>query len=112
MILNAGKEMVDYIADYLEDIRERRVFPDVKPGYIRDLVPEQAPEMGEDWDTIFGDVERVIMPGVSVDYAPTLKQNWAVSPNWKQWINVVMEMEYAKRSVYQNSHASKKKIIK
>lgn len=60
-----GKEMVDYIADYLEDIRERRVFPDVKPGYIRDLVPEQAPEMGEDWDTIFGDVERVIMPGVT-----------------------------------------------
>ena len=25
--------MVDYIADYLENIRERRVFPDVKPGY-------------------------------------------------------------------------------
>lgn len=24
--------MVDYIADYLENIRERRVFPDVKPG--------------------------------------------------------------------------------
>jgi hypothetical protein len=57
--------MVDYIADYLQDIRQRRVFPDVKPGYIRNLVPEQAPELGEDWDTIFSDVERVIMPGVS-----------------------------------------------
>lgn len=57
--------MVDYIADYLQNIRERRVFPDVKPGYIRHLLPDHAPEMGEDWDTIFGDVERVIMPGVS-----------------------------------------------
>ena len=68
--------MVDYIADYLEDIRERRVFPDVKPGYIRHLVPDQAPEMGEDWDTIFGDVERVIMPGVSHLLAPEFKSNW------------------------------------
>lgn len=60
-----GKEMVDYIADYLENIRQRRVFPDVKPGYIRSLVPERAPELGEDWDAIFADVERVVMPGVS-----------------------------------------------
>lgn len=60
-----GKEMVDYIADYLQNIRQRRVFPDVKPGYIRNLLPEQAPELGEDWDTIFADVERVVMPGVS-----------------------------------------------
>ena len=36
--------MVDYIADYLENIRDRRVFPDVKPGYLRDLVPDTAPE--------------------------------------------------------------------
>ncbi len=58
--------MVDYIADYLQNIRQRRVFPDVKPGYIRHLLPEQAPELGEDWDTIFADVERVVMPGVSI----------------------------------------------
>lgn len=64
--LYPGKEMVDYIADYLQNIRQRRVFPDVKPGYIRHLLPEQAPELGEDWDTIFSDVERVVMPGVSV----------------------------------------------
>ena len=31
--------MVEYIADYLENIRERRVFPDVAPGYIRKLIP-------------------------------------------------------------------------
>ena len=57
--------MVDYIADYLENIRDRRVFPDVKPGYMRELLNDTAPLEGEEWDTIFKDVERVIMPGVS-----------------------------------------------
>ncbi|XP_011182266.2 histidine decarboxylase isoform X1 [Zeugodacus cucurbitae] len=60
-----GKEMVDYIADYLENIRDRRVFPDVKPGYMRPLLPEFAPIEGENWDAIFADVERVIMPGIT-----------------------------------------------
>lgn len=61
----AGKEMVDYIADYLENIRDRRVFPNVKPGYMRNLMPESAPVEGEDWSKIFVDVERVIMPGIT-----------------------------------------------
>ncbi|XP_037068444.1 histidine decarboxylase-like [Pollicipes pollicipes] len=60
-----GKEMVDYIADYLEGIRDRRVFPDVKPGYMCDLVPPQAPNRGEPWADVMADVERVIMPGVT-----------------------------------------------
>ena len=61
-----GKETVDYIADYLENIRNRRVFPDVKPGYIRELLPSEAPQQPEQWNDIFADVERVIMPGVGV----------------------------------------------
>ena len=40
-----GKEMVDYIADYLENIRDRRVFPDVQPGYLRELLPDHAPQV-------------------------------------------------------------------
>ena len=64
----AGKEMVDYIADYLENIPSRRVFPDVQPGYMRGLVPDSAPEVGERWEDIFKDVERVIMPGVSSEF--------------------------------------------
>ncbi len=32
---------------------------------MKDLVPDAAPDVGEKWDDIFGDVERVIMPGVS-----------------------------------------------
>ncbi len=59
--------MVDYIGDYLDNIRSRRVFPNVSPGYMREMVPDTAPECGEKWEDIFKDVERVIMPGVNTD---------------------------------------------
>ena len=36
------------------------------PGYIRELIPESAPQQGENWDNIFKDVEKVIMPGVCI----------------------------------------------
>lgn len=57
--------MVDYIANYLDTIRERRVFPDVSPGYMKDLIPTEAPQNGENWETIIADVEKIVMPGVS-----------------------------------------------
>ena len=61
-----GKEMVDYAADYLESIQKRRVFPDVEPGYLSKLVPDHAPEQPDKWEDVFKDIERVIMPGVSL----------------------------------------------
>uniref|UniRef100_A0A8C5MJP2 Aromatic-L-amino-acid decarboxylase n=1 Tax=Leptobrachium leishanense TaxID=445787 RepID=A0A8C5MJP2_9ANUR len=65
-----GKEMVDYIADYLEQIESRQVFPDVQPGYLRQLIPDSAPEEGEPYEAIINDVERVIMPGVTHWHSP------------------------------------------
>lgn len=61
----AAMELVDFIANYLENIRERPVLPDVKPLYLQALVPSEAPEEGESWNDVFKDIERVIMPGVS-----------------------------------------------
>ncbi|CAF0807474.1 unnamed protein product [Adineta ricciae] len=63
--LKNGKEMVDFIADYLTDIRSRRVLPNVKPGYMRSMIDDEAPLCGEQWEDIFKDVERVIMPGIT-----------------------------------------------
>lgn len=59
-----GKEMVDYIADYLDTIENRRVTPAIEPGYLKHLVPLEAPQKPEDWDDIMKDVEDKIMPGV------------------------------------------------
>ncbi|CAF1560415.1 unnamed protein product [Didymodactylos carnosus] len=60
-----GKEMIDFIADYLSTVRDRRVYPNVKPGYMRPLIAEDAPREGESWNSIFEDIERVIMPGIT-----------------------------------------------
>ncbi|KAI7806955.1 aromatic-L-amino-acid decarboxylase [Triplophysa rosa] len=65
-----GKEMVDYIADYLENIEKRQVYPDVEPGYLRSLIPEEAPEEPESYEDVVKDIERVIMPGVTHWHSP------------------------------------------
>ena len=62
-----GREMVDYIAEYMESVGERRVTPDVEPGYLRDLIPKAAPHDGENWQDIMSDVESKIMPGVNIE---------------------------------------------
>lgn len=66
--LCSGKELVDYITQYLLTIRERNVVPDVKPGYMKGLLPDTAPAEPEDWDTVFKDVERIVMPGVCFQF--------------------------------------------
>lgn len=59
-----GRKMVDYIADYLENIREREVVHKVTPGYLKKKLPDEAPENPEDFDEVFKDIEKFIMPGV------------------------------------------------
>jgi hypothetical protein len=61
-----GKAAIDFIADYVDNIRERPVLPSVEPGYLASLVPGEMPEEGEDWRHIMRDMNTVIMPGVSV----------------------------------------------
>ncbi|XP_031518094.1 histidine decarboxylase-like isoform X2 [Papio anubis] len=70
-----GREMVDYICQYLSTVRERRVTPDVQPGYLRAQLPESAPEDPDSWDSIFGDIERIIMPGASSPACTELEMN-------------------------------------
>nr|ALG64483.1 dopa decarboxylase [Meretrix meretrix] len=65
-----GREMVDYIADYLENIRERPVVHRVKPGYLKTLIPDEAPQKPEDFSEVMKDIERVIMPGITHWHSP------------------------------------------
>ncbi|XP_076135671.1 aromatic-L-amino-acid decarboxylase [Alosa pseudoharengus] len=65
-----GREMVDYIADYIENIEKRQVYPDVEPGYLRGLIPQEAPEDPDSYDDVVKDIERVIMPGVTHWHSP------------------------------------------
>ncbi|XP_067827329.1 histidine decarboxylase [Heptranchias perlo] len=77
-----GKELVDYIAEYLSSVSSRRVYPDVQPGYMRDLLPAKAPEGGETWSSIFEDIERVIMPGVVHWQSPHMHAYYPALNSW------------------------------
>ncbi|XP_063232615.1 tyrosine decarboxylase-like [Bacillus rossius redtenbacheri] len=60
-----GKEMVEYICEYLSTLEQRTVTPRVEPGYLSKLLPDAAPQHPETWDSIMEDVESKIMPGVT-----------------------------------------------
>ena len=60
-----GREMVDYIVDYMENIGERRVTPNIEPGYLQELIPKEPPQKPEEWEDVMKDVEDKIMVGVS-----------------------------------------------
>ena len=61
-----GKATIDYIANYNENLRDRDVLPTVQPGYLPPLLPKEAPEKPESWRQVLNDVEKFIMPGVSI----------------------------------------------
>ncbi|XP_020512615.1 aromatic-L-amino-acid decarboxylase isoform X1 [Labrus bergylta] len=77
-----GREMVDYIADYLENIEQRPVYPDVEPGYLRTLIPTEAPTEPESYEDIIKDVERVIMPGVTHWHSPYFFAYYAAASSY------------------------------
>ncbi|EGT59616.1 hypothetical protein CAEBREN_09476 [Caenorhabditis brenneri] len=60
-----GKETVDYIVDYLENIQKRRVVPAIEPGYLKDLIPSEAPNAPESFESVMEDFEKLIMPGIT-----------------------------------------------
>uniref|UniRef100_A0A674ADG7 Histidine decarboxylase n=1 Tax=Salmo trutta TaxID=8032 RepID=A0A674ADG7_SALTR len=69
---------------YLTTIRERKVTPgpEVKPGYMRELLPDSAPTDPEDWDCIFRDIEKVIMPGVVHWQSPYMHAYYPALTSW------------------------------
>lgn len=57
--------MIDYIANYMEGVHNRRVVPSIEPGYLRELLPEQPPDQPESYEKVMQDFEAYIMPGVT-----------------------------------------------
>ena len=60
-----GYQIVDWIADYFENIEKFPVLSQIEPDWLKDNLPASAPEKGEDFGDIFGDVEKLILPAVT-----------------------------------------------
>lgn len=84
-----AKAMVDYIADYNENLRERNVLPKVEPGYLSEMIPNEAPRRAESWQDVLKDVERVIMPGITHWNSPRFH---AYYPTANSYPGIVGEM--------------------
>ncbi len=60
-----GYEFVDWIADYLENVRKYPVRSAAKPGDIKSLLPAHPPEESEDMADIWKDFQSIILPGIT-----------------------------------------------
>jgi len=60
-----GRAVVDWIADYYQQIESFPVLSQSLPGQIRALLPSHPPLEGESFDTILNDVHKIIVPGVT-----------------------------------------------
>lgn len=71
----AAVSSIDEIVKYYDNIEDHRVVSNVEPGYLRKILPEQAPEDGEAWSDIQKDLNEKIVPGLT---------HWQ-SPNFLAW---------------------------
>jgi aromatic-L-amino-acid decarboxylase len=60
-----GKQVVDWIADYLETVESHPVRSQLRPGEVRAQLPEHPPEHGEPYERVLADLERVVLPGIT-----------------------------------------------
>lgn len=60
-----GYEIVDFIADYFENIETYPVLSQNEPNDLKNALPNSAPEKGEDFGEVLKDVEKLILPAVT-----------------------------------------------
>lgn len=67
-----GREVVDWVADYMERLPDLPIVSRVAPGEIAARLPEAAPDEPEPFDRLLADLDDVVLPGIT---------HWQ-SPGW------------------------------
>jgi aromatic-L-amino-acid decarboxylase len=60
-----GYQLVDWIAEYLENVERFPVLSQIEPGSLREALPASPPNTGEDFAEVLKDVDRLILPAVT-----------------------------------------------
>jgi aromatic-L-amino-acid/L-tryptophan decarboxylase len=60
-----GQAALDWVAAYLESVRERPVLSQVAPGEIRAALPSTPPDEPEPFEAVLHDLGSVLMPGLT-----------------------------------------------
>ena len=61
----SGYQLIDWIADYVENIEQQRVTSQVRPGEVRAQLDEHPPASPDGFDAVMADTDRVIVPGLT-----------------------------------------------
>jgi aromatic-L-amino-acid decarboxylase len=65
-----GKQVIDWVADYYQRIESLPVLSQARPGEIRGALPETPPSRGETFESLLGDIDQVILRGVTQWQSP------------------------------------------
>jgi aromatic-L-amino-acid decarboxylase len=60
-----GHRLIDWIADYRTRLADRPVMARTAPGEVKNQLPPSPPEQPQDFEGVFRDLERIILPGLS-----------------------------------------------
>jgi aromatic-L-amino-acid/L-tryptophan decarboxylase len=60
-----GHRLIDWIADYRTRLADRPVMARTAPGEVKNQLPPSPPEQPEDFEGVFRDLERILLPGLS-----------------------------------------------
>jgi aromatic-L-amino-acid decarboxylase len=61
----AGHDLIDWIADYWENVEDYPVLSQSAPGDLRAALPSAPPTEPQSWSDIMADVDSLIMPGIT-----------------------------------------------
>ncbi|MGZ6982793.1 MAG: pyridoxal-dependent decarboxylase [Ilumatobacteraceae bacterium] len=61
----SGHQLIDWIADYVENIERQRVTSEFRPGEVRAQLDEHPPAIPDGFDAVMADTDRVIVPGLT-----------------------------------------------
>jgi aromatic-L-amino-acid decarboxylase len=59
---NVGHRVVDFFAEYLDHIEEKRVFPDVEPRTVNELFAESLPQDPSSAESVLNELENKLFP--------------------------------------------------
>lgn len=82
-------QVVDWMADYFDNIEDYPVKPNVEPGSVFEQLPGQPPLDSEPMNDILADFEKIIMPGMTHWESPRFM---AYFPANKSYPSVLAEM--------------------
>ncbi|CAN5542574.1 hypothetical protein BH10BAC4_BH10BAC4_17340 [soil metagenome] len=85
----SAHQLVDWMADYMENTKQFDVRPLIRPGDIKNQLPASAPLEGESFNKLFEDFNSIIMPGMTHWQHP---QFFAYFPTGASGPSVLAEM--------------------